>query len=192
MPARLARPVRREARSRCVLHAHPPRLPGRGRPARHDRARSFRTDLANGTLPAFSFVTPNLCHDTHDCPVAEGDAWLRSWVPRILASPNYLAGDTVVFLTWDEDDGSASNRVALIVVSPSTRPGTESATSFDHYSLLKTAEQLLGIRSYLGHAGDAGTASLDARVRPALARLSGSAGQLRDQRLMRRSTSASS
>jgi phospholipase C len=120
----------------------------------------FRTDLADGTLPAFSFVTPNLCDDTHDCPVATGDAWLRSWIPEILASPNYLAGDTLVFLTWDEADGGASNRVALIVVSPSTRPGIESATSFDHYSLLKTTEQLLGIRSYLGHAGDAGTASM--------------------------------
>ena len=121
---------------------------------------NFLTDLANGALPAFSFVTPNLCNDTHDCSVATGDAWLQSWFAKILSSPNYLAGDTVVFLTWDEDDGSASNRIPTIVVSPSTPAGTVSAASFDHYSLLKTAEQLLGITTFLGHAGDAGTTSM--------------------------------
>ena len=121
---------------------------------------NFLTDLTSGTLPAFSFVTPDLCNDTHDCPVATGDAWLQSWFAKILASPTYLAGRTVVFVTWDEDDGSASNRVPLIVVSPSTPAGTRSGTSFDHYSLLKTTEQLLGITTFLGHAGDAGTSSM--------------------------------
>jgi phosphatidylinositol-3-phosphatase len=120
---------------------------------------SLRTDLAHGTLPAFSLVTPNLCDDTHDCGVATGDAWLQSWFARILSSPNYRTGDTVVFLTWDED-GSASNRVPMIVVSPSTAPGTVSTASFDHYSLLRTTEQLLGIHRLLGHAGDRGTASM--------------------------------
>jgi phospholipase C len=123
---------------------------------------NFLTDLTNGTLPSFAFVTPNLCNDTHDCPVAAGDAWLQSWFPKILASPNYAAGNTVVFLTWDEDDGSASNHVPTIVVSPSTRAGTASATGFDHYALLKTAEQLLGIKTFLGHAGDPGTTSMAA------------------------------
>ncbi len=121
---------------------------------------NFLTDLTGGTLPAFSFVTPDLCNDTHDCPVATGDAWLKSWFAKILASPTYLAGRTVVFVTWDEDDGSASNRVPLIVVSPSTPAGTRSGTFFDHYSLLKTTEQLLGITTFLGHAGDAGTSSM--------------------------------
>jgi len=77
-------------------------------------AGNFLSDLANDALPAFSFVTPNLCNDTHDCPVATGDAWLQSWLAKILASPGYQAGTTVIFLTWDEDDGSASNRVATI------------------------------------------------------------------------------
>ena len=87
---------------------------------------SFLDDLTRGTLPAFSFVTPDLCNDTHDCPVATGDAWLQSWFAKILASPAYLSGRTVVFLAWDEDDHSASNHIPLVVVSPSTRPGTES------------------------------------------------------------------
>jgi phospholipase C len=121
---------------------------------------ALRTDLADGTLPSFAFVTPNLCDDTHDCPVATGDAWLKKWLARILASPNYVAGDTVVFLTWDEGYGGTSNGVPLIVVSPSTPAHTVSTASFDHYSLLKTTEQLLGIRRLLGHARDRSTASM--------------------------------
>ena len=81
----------------------------------------------NNKLPAFSFVTPNLCNDTHDCSVATGDTWLQSWFAKILASPAYRAGTTVIFLTWDEDDGSASNQVPLLVISPSTPAGTTSA-----------------------------------------------------------------
>ena len=121
---------------------------------------NFLTDVTNGALPSFAFVTPNLCSDTHDCSVATGDAWLESWFAKILASPSYLAGKTVVFLTWDEDDGSASNHIPTIVVGPSTPAGTVSGTAFDHYALLKTAEQLLGITTFLGHAGDAGTTSM--------------------------------
>jgi hypothetical protein len=38
-----------------------------------------------------------------------------------------------------------SCHVATIVISPSTPAGTTSATLFNHYSLLGTAEQLLGL-----------------------------------------------
>jgi hypothetical protein len=116
-------------------------------------------DLTNGTLPAFSFVTPDLNNDTHDSAVATGDAWLQSWLPKIAASPTYRAGKTVVFVVWDEDDGSSSNHVPLFVMSPWTNAGTQSGTYFDHYSLLKTTEQLLGL-GFLGHAGDPSTASM--------------------------------
>ena len=47
---------------------------------------AFATALAHGTLPAFSFVTPNLCNDMHDCSVATGDAWLGSWLTTITAA----------------------------------------------------------------------------------------------------------
>lgn len=108
--------------------------------------------LASDALPAFSFVTPNLCDDMHDCGVASGDAWLKRWVARITASRAYRSGTTVLVVTWDEDDGSSANHVATIVVAPSVTPGTRSARHFTHYSLLKTTEQLLGIRRFLGSA----------------------------------------
>jgi phospholipase C len=116
---------------------------------------AFLDALNAGSLPNFSFVTPNLCNDMHDCTVQTGDAWLQGWVPKIVASPSYQAGDTVVFITWDEDDSHSANHVATIVVSPYTSPGTQSGTAFTHYSLLRTTEQLLGITTFLGNAASA-------------------------------------
>ena len=113
-------------------------------------------DLSAGRLPAFSFITPNLIDDMHNSSVAVGDKWLAANLPTILKSPEYTSGSTAVFITWDEGEGGTATKgatnttdvgchVATIVVSPSTRPGTRSATLFNHYSLLGTAEQLLGL-----------------------------------------------
>jgi len=125
-------------------------------------------DLANGTLPAFSFVTPNLIDDMHDGTIADGDAWLASNLPAILNSPEYLSGTTAIFITWDEGSGGktgeacATNttdpscQVATIVISPSTPAGATSGVLFNHYSLLGTAEQLLGLPA-LGQAAASAT-----------------------------------
>ena len=120
------------------------------------------TDLTNNALPAFSFVTPNLIDDMHDGTVADGDTWLSNNLPTIFNSPEYQSGTTAVFVTWDEGEGGSSNNcatnttdvgchVATIVASPSTVAGTKSATLFNHYSLLGTAEALLGLPA-LGQA----------------------------------------
>jgi hypothetical protein len=114
-------------------------------------------DLTSGALPAFSFVTPNLIDDMHDGTIGQGDAWLSSNLPTILNSPEYQSGSTAVFITWDEGTGGKTGEdcstnttdtsclVATIVISPSTPAGATSATLFNHYSLLGTAEQLLGL-----------------------------------------------
>jgi phospholipase C len=122
-----------------------------GTPTAGGLTRALRRD----TLPQFSFLTPNLCNDMHDCSVSTGDAWLSRWMRTITASPTYRRGTTVVFVTWDEDDGSSGNRVATIVVSPYTKPDTRSSRPFTHYSLLRTTEELLGIRARLGRAASA-------------------------------------
>lgn len=114
-------------------------------------------DLATGSLPAFAFITPNLIDDMHDGTIADGDNWLAANLPAILGSAEYTGGSTAVFLTWDEGSGGKTGEdcaanttdqschVATIVISPSTVPGSTSATLFNHYSLLGTAEQLLGL-----------------------------------------------
>jgi phosphatidylinositol-3-phosphatase len=142
----------------AVRHNPPPyyeKLPGCDR--RDVPYRQLAADLAAQALPAFSFITPNLIHDMHDGTIAQGDAWLAGHLPAILNSPEYRSGTTAVFITWDEGSGGfrvencagntsdASCHVATIVVSPSTRAGTRSGTLFNHYSLLGTTEQLLGL-----------------------------------------------
>jgi phospholipase C len=114
------------------------------------------TDLSAGTLPAFSFITPNLIDDMHNGTIADGDTWLSKNLPVIFNSSAYTSGSTVVFVTWDEGEGGTSNtcaknttdvgcHVATLVLSPSTKAGTQSKTLFNHWGLLGTAEQLLGL-----------------------------------------------
>lgn len=111
-------------------------------------------DLRSGSLPAYTFITPNLCSDEHDCPVQNGDGWLAQWVPRILHSRLYRQGTTALFITYDEDDHVEGNRVYTVVVAPAVKPGTTSATPFTHYSLLRTQEEMLGV-GLLGNAAAA-------------------------------------
>jgi hypothetical protein len=105
----------------------------------------FARALANQQLPAFSFVTPNLCNDGHDCSTDVADRWLKLWLDRITASPSYGSGHTVVIVTWDEGAYGGDNRVAAVVIAPTVQPGTRVATAFTHYSLLRTTEELLGL-----------------------------------------------
>jgi phosphatidylinositol-3-phosphatase len=139
----------------AVRHNPPPyytTLPGCGG---HDVPYPrLAADLRRNHLPAFSFITPNLIDDMHDGTVADGNRWLATNLPAILASRDYRSGSTVVMITWDEGEGGTASKcaanttdvgchVATIVISPSTKAGTKSRTLFNHYSLLGTAEQLL-------------------------------------------------
>jgi phosphatidylinositol-3-phosphatase len=73
----------------------------------------------------------------------------------VLSSAEYQAGKTAVFLTWDEDNLFSGNHVATLVMAPSVAPGTTSGTAFNHYSMLRTTEELLGLGSFLGNAATA-------------------------------------
>jgi hypothetical protein len=112
------------------------------------------SNLSAGKLPAFSFVTPNLIDDMHDGTVQQGDTWLSNNLPVILNSSVYTSDHLVVMITWDEGENGTSNNcarnttdvgchVATIVVSPTTTAGTKSSTLFNHWSLLRTTEDLL-------------------------------------------------
>jgi hypothetical protein len=111
----------------------------------------------------FTFITPNLCHDMHQCPgaataadqIPNGDRWLARWMPRIVATREYRSGGTVVFITWDEDDNHSRQHIPTLVISPYTKRGTRSRRTFNHYSLLRTTQDLLGVRPYLGKAARA-------------------------------------
>jgi len=106
--------------------------------------------LDSDSLPAFSLITPNLCNDTHDCGVPTGDQWLEGWVAKLVGSAAYRSGTTAIFVVWDEYTPMPS-----IVMSPHTAPGTVFDGPVDHYSLLRTTEELLGIGAFLGQAARA-------------------------------------
>jgi hypothetical protein len=109
----------------------------------------------------FTFITPNECSDMHSCPstgsnasaqIKTGDDWLAQWMPKILDSPQYHAGNTAVFLTWDEDDYGGNNHIATVVIAPSTPPGLKVTTRYDHYAMLRTTEDMLGLSTTVGAA----------------------------------------
>ncbi|WP_158865055.1 alkaline phosphatase family protein [Leifsonia sp. AG29] len=114
--------------------------------ASHDVPYSrFAADLASpSTLPDFSFISPDLCHDMHDCSVATGDSWLAANVPRILASPAFTRERSLLVVTFDEGD-SSDNVVPLIFAGPAARPHASSSQPFSHYSLLRTIEDQWGL-----------------------------------------------
>jgi hypothetical protein len=50
--------------------------------------------------------------------------------------------------------------VATLVIAPYVSRGLRSSALFSHYSLLQTTERLLGLRPFIGHAGDAGATGM--------------------------------
>jgi phosphatidylinositol-3-phosphatase len=131
---------------------------GRGTYARkHEPAISFTgisgnpgrcariTDLSHFDPAAadVSLVIPNLCHDMHDCSTAAGDAWLRGFVPRITGSPAF-AGNALLVVVFDEADGGG-NHIPLVFAGPAVVPGTRVTERTDHYSLLRTVQDLFGL-----------------------------------------------
>jgi hypothetical protein len=140
--------------------------------------------------PNLAFITPNLCDDGHDATCVDGraggpvaaDAFLRQWVPRILASPAFRA-DGLLIVTFDEAEftppggdasaccnepmgpntinpggpipGAGGGRVGAVLLSPFVAAGTKNATPYNHYALLRTIEDVFGL-PHLGYAGQDG------------------------------------
>lgn len=135
-------------RNRCPVWDVPLGTPSAG--ALHDA-------LAHG-LPALSIVTPNACHDMHGattCPtgvVKKGDDWLASWLPRIIASPDFQTYQLLVIITWDEGS-NVSNRIPTLVLGQGIR-GVTSSAAYTHCSTLRTIEERLHL-PYLGCAATA-------------------------------------
>jgi hypothetical protein len=113
-------------------------------------------DERAGTLPRFIWITPNLCHDTHDCTPAVGDRFLSHLLPPLLAA---LGRHGLLFVTWDEgttDDGccrvASGGHIPTIVAGPGARGGSRLATPVDDYSILQTIEDLLHLPRLRGAA----------------------------------------
>ena len=101
---------------------------------RHDLKSAKRT-------PNFVFISPNLCNDGHDAPCRNGepgglrsaDAFLRKWVPIIVASPAYRR-DGLLLITFDEGDAevhasraAATSKLSKARNAAASNPGPISA-----------------------------------------------------------------
>ncbi len=136
-------------------------------------------DLSRGgKTQSFSFITPNLCADGHDYPcvneaggasaLADIDAFLETWVPRITSSSAFRHNG-LLEITFDESGGPTTDstaccgeapgpgspqpgisgpgggRVGAVLISPFIKPGTVTSTPYNHYSSLGSWESLLGL-----------------------------------------------
>ncbi len=106
-------------------------------------------DEHSRTLPRFIWITPNLCHDMHDCDTATGDRWLAGHVPALLRA---LGPRGLLILTFDEgtsDNGCCrlahGGHIVTILAGGLARPGGRLSTPVDHYSTLRTIEDLFGL-----------------------------------------------
>ncbi len=119
-------------------------------------------DLTSNTVPNFCFITPNLTNDMHNTTAGspssrlQGDNWLAKEIPLILKSAAYQRGGLVI-ITWDEGAGSSSDGpIGLILLSPRVRSaGFNSSVPYDHSDTLRTLQDILGVRPYLGAAANA-------------------------------------
>lgn len=90
-------------------------------------------------LPAVTVMIPNLCHDMHDCPVAAGDDWARQHLAGYLDWAR--THNSLLIVTFDEDNDTSANRIPTLFVGPMVRPGGV-ADRIDHYSILRTIEDM--------------------------------------------------
>jgi acid phosphatase len=97
--------------------------------------RAFPTDYRK--LPQLAFVIPNLDHDMHDGTVRAADTWLRNHIGGYVRWAR--THNSLLVLTWDEDDRSAGNHIPGVLVGAHVRQ-LRYAGHVDHYRLLRTLE----------------------------------------------------
>ncbi len=105
---------------------------------------SFPTDYSQ--LPTVSFVTPNVTNDMHDGTIAQADTWLQTNLGGYVQWAQ--THNSLLIVTWDEDDLGATNQIPTIFAGPMITSGSYSEL-IDHYNVLSTVEDMYGL-PYLG------------------------------------------
>ncbi|MFF2878960.1 alkaline phosphatase family protein [Gottfriedia sp. NPDC057991] len=97
-------------------------------------------------LPTVSFIIPNIQNDMHDGSIKEGDQWLKK---QISAYVNWAKmNNSLLIVTWDEDDLSHNNKIPTFFVGPMVKKG-QFNEKLNHFNLLHTIEDIYGLE----HAG---------------------------------------
>jgi acid phosphatase len=109
---------------------------------------AFPADLDK--LPTLSFVIPDQNHDMHDSTAATADDWLKAHIDPYV---QWAAGhNSLLILTFDEDDNHHENRITTILIGPMVKPGNYGDT-YNHYSLLRTLSDMYGLTAPGAAAG---------------------------------------
>ncbi len=96
----------------------------------------------DGALPTVSFVVPDLGNDMHDGSVADADSWLAS---HLGGYANWAkANNSLLIVTWDEDDEHEGNRIPTVFYGAGIKPGTYSQP-ITHYNVLSTIQEIYGL-----------------------------------------------
>jgi chitodextrinase len=104
------------------------------------------------SLPTVSIVVPNQLNDMHDGTILQGDTWAQANIdPYVQWAKTH---NSLLILTFDEDNGSMNNQIATIFVGPMVAAG-QYGEHINHFNILRTVEEMYG----LAHAGASATAN---------------------------------
>jgi acid phosphatase len=113
----------------------------------------FPTDLANNTLPQYSFIAPNVDNDGHTGTLAQADTWLVNNIKPLIDSPTFQSSGLLI-ITFDEGNQADLNHggghVATIIVSSKAKKGFQSTNTYQHQSTLRLILAASGVSNFPG------------------------------------------
>lgn len=140
----------------------------------------FNDDWQNDTLPNYSFIVPNLYNDGHDDPVTHNmapcgdhralrniDTWLKDNMNPVIESATFQRSGLLIIVfdeaceygptaDWRLDpkkpELKGGGKVAAVIVSSRTKPGTTSDQLYHHESVLRLSLRALGVEQLPGLA----------------------------------------
>jgi len=129
----------------------------------------FASDLAAGTLPAYSFVIPNNSSNSHDCPptmstctladtLQYSDNWLKTNIALLFDNTDFQQHGLLI-ITWDESRTNTTvnggGHVATVLAGADVKPGFKSTTFYQDQSLLQLMLHVIGVKTYPNQAATA-------------------------------------
>jgi phosphatidylinositol-3-phosphatase len=123
----------------------------------------FAIDLANGTLPEFSYIVPDVDDDAHNGTAQQADSWLQTNLVIPLSNNPAFApgGDGLLIVEFDEaatsDTTNGGGHISPVLWGPTVRAGytQTSSTLYQHQSMLRTVMDLLQLPNPPGAAATA-------------------------------------
>jgi hypothetical protein len=150
---------------------------------------------STASTPNYVFITPDLCSDGHDASCADRsrpggfaaiDQFLERWVPLITGSSAYQH-DGLLMIVFDESGttdtsaccgevagpgsplpgllGPGGGNTGAVLLSPFIAPGTTSGLAYNHYTMLRSVEDIFGL-GHIGYAASGQSFAADVFTQP--------------------------